>query len=114
MAGMKAPAVSRDTYKRIKHMDRAETSAFITNIYIKGYEAGKKAAEPNALIDAFRELLISVDSIGPTRADAIMRKFAEKFGAGAGNPQESEQKPPESGNTEEVDDNGRTEESGAG
>lgn len=103
----KMPAVSRDTYKRIKHMDRAEVSAFITNIYIKGYEAGKKAVAPNALINAFRELLISVDSIGPTRADAIMRKFAEKFGNGAGTPQETEEKPEESG--EEVGENVETE-----
>jgi len=107
MAEMKKPAVSRDTYKRIKHMDRAEVSAFITNIYIKGYEAGKKAVAPDALINAFRELLISVDSIGSARADAIMRKFADKFGEAVGTPQESEQKPEES--SEEASEDVETE-----
>ena len=34
-------ALKRETYKALKRMDREQLSEYITNLYIKGYEAGK-------------------------------------------------------------------------
>ena len=67
--------LKRDTYKMIKRMEREQLSAYISNIYIKGFEAGRKAATPNTLLDALRDTLISVADIGPTRADAIIKRL---------------------------------------
>lgn len=75
-------ALKRDTYKALKRMDREQLSEYITGIYIKGYEAGKKASAPNALRDAIRNTLLSVADIGPTRADAIMKRLDGVLGGG--------------------------------
>lgn len=37
-------ALKRETYKALKRMDREQLSEYITNLYIKGYEAGKKGS----------------------------------------------------------------------
>ena len=71
--------LSRLTYKRVKNMDRAELSTYVTQVYLKGYEAGCKASTPDLLIRTFRDVLLSIDSIGPTRADAIMKKLGDTF-----------------------------------
>ena len=109
MAGQKKQSLSRFTYKRIKSMDRNELSEYVTNIYLNGYEAGRKAATPDVLFRTFREVLLSIDSIGPARADAIMKKLGDTFALkekdddpteGDGTPSETEE------NTEEVQENG--------
>ena len=79
MAGKNINLLSRTTYKRIKNMDRAEVSEYVTKIYLNGFEAGRKAATPDLLLRTFREVLMSIDSIGPTRADAIMKKLGDTF-----------------------------------
>lgn len=71
--------LSRSTYKKIKNMDREQLSAYVTRLYVNGFEAGRKAAAPDIMMRTFREALLSIDSIGPTRADAIMKKFGEMF-----------------------------------
>ena len=71
--------LSRANYKKIKVMDREQLSAHVTNVYIKGFEAGRKAATPDVLMRTFREVLMSIDSIGPARADAIMKKLGDTF-----------------------------------
>lgn len=75
-------ALKRETYKALKRMDREQLSEYITNIYVKGYEAGKKAATPNNLMSAIRSTLLGVADIGPTRADAIMKHLADVLGGG--------------------------------
>jgi len=75
-------ALKRETYKALKRMDREQLSEYITNLYIKGYEAGKKAATPNNLMSAIRNTLLGVADIGPTRADAIMKHLADVMGGG--------------------------------
>lgn len=75
-------ALKRETYKALKRMDREQLSEYITNLYIKGYEAGKKAATPNNLMSAIRNTLLGVADIGPTRADAIMKHLADVLGGG--------------------------------
>ena len=75
-------ALKRETYKALKRMDREQLSEYITNIYVKGYEAGKKATTPTGLMDAVRNTLLNVADIGPTRADAIMKHLADVLGGG--------------------------------
>ena len=109
MAEQNKQLLGRPTYKRIKGMDRAELSDYVTKVYLNGYEAGRKAATPDLLLRTFREVLLSIDSIGPTRADAIMKKLGDTFAMkekeddpteGGGTPAETE------GTTEEVQKNG--------
>lgn len=69
--------LKRETYKAIKRMEREQLSAYVSNIYIKGFEAGRKAAAPNALLNALRDTLLSVADIGPTRADAIIKRLSD-------------------------------------
>lgn len=99
--------LSRVTYKRVKNMDRAELSNYVKHIYLKGYEAGCKSATPDLLIRTFREVLLSIDSIGPTRADAIMKKLSDTFAIkekGATTEESSEAPAEPEENTEEVPD----------
>lgn len=35
--------MKREDYKAIKHMDKAQMSAYLVRVYQKGYEAGVKA-----------------------------------------------------------------------
>ena len=100
--------LARTSYRRIKQMDRTELSDYVTKVYLSGYEAGRKAATPDVLFRTFREVLLSIDSIGPARADAIMKKLGDTFALketesetteGVGNPTEAE------GNAEEVQPN---------
>ena len=109
MAEQNKKLLSRLTYRRIKGMDRTELSDYVTKVYLNGYEAGRKAATPDLLLRTFREVLLSIDSIGPTRADAIMKKLSDTFALkekadesaeGDGTPEETE------GPAEEVQQNG--------
>ena len=109
MAEQNKKLLSRLTYRRIKGMDRTELSDYVTKVYLNGYEAGRKAATPDLLLRTFREVLLSIDSIGPTRADAIMKKLSDTFALkektdepaeGDGTPEEPE------GTAEEVQQNG--------
>ena len=102
--------LSRATYKKIKSMDRSELSECFAKVYQNGYEAGRKATTPDLLLRTFREVLLSIDSIGPTRADAIMKKLSDAFALKEkeGEPVEGEGTPTEiDGNEKEVqqDDN---------
>ena len=101
--------LSRATYKRIKGMDREQISNYVTNVYIHGFEEGRKASTPDVLMRTFREVLMSIDSIGPTRADAIMKKLADTFALKEKetDPQEGDGTPTETdGNAEEVHQDG--------
>lgn len=103
--------LSRGVYKNVKAMDREQMSNYVTNVYLNGYKAGRKAATPDVLLRTFREVLMSIDSIGPTRADAIMKKLSDTFTLvvarkkndepteAVGTPTETE------GNTEEAQEN---------
>lgn len=38
-----ATLMKREDYKAIKHMDRATLTAYLSRVYMRGYEAGLKA-----------------------------------------------------------------------
>ena len=111
MSKQEKKLLSRLTYRRIKGMDRTELSDYVTKVYLNGYEAGRKEATPDLLLRTFREVLLSIDSIGPTRADAIMKKLGDTFSLkekendpakGDGTPTEGDGNPKETeGTTEE-------------
>lgn len=83
--------ISRAAMKSIRAMNREQLSEYITNVYVEGFKAGRKKSTPDDIMKAFREVLISVDSIGPARADAIMKRFSDFFGVdAAGTPAETE------------------------
>ena len=77
MSENKINVLDRITYRKIKSMNREQLSEYVTRVYLSGYEAGRKTAEPELLFKVFREVLLSIDSIGPTRADAIMKKLRD-------------------------------------
>lgn len=93
--------LARASYRRIKQMDRTELSDYVTKVYLSGYEAGRKAATPDLLLRTFREVLLSIDSIGPTRADAIMKKLGDTFALKENNDEPTEA----AGNPAEADGN---------
>lgn len=39
------PQMRREDYKAVKHMDKAQMTAYLQRIYMRGYEAGCKAAQ---------------------------------------------------------------------
>lgn len=90
----KSQQISRSTYKRIKSMDHIQLSNYITRIYLTGFEAGRKAGTPDVLLRTIREQLLDTEGIGPTRADAIMKKPGGIF-----TPQASEAVPEETAGT---------------
>ena len=97
--------LNRATYKRVKSMDREQLSDYITKVYISGYETGRKAATPDGLMRTFREVLLGIDGIGPTRADAIMKKLGDTYALKEKEttPSESDGTPTETdGNSEEA------------
>ena len=71
--------LSRAVYKRIKSMDREQLSDYVTKVYLSGFEAGRKAATPDLLLRTIREELLSIPGIGPTRADAILKRMGDTF-----------------------------------
>lgn len=108
--------ISRATYKRIKHMDRTQLSQYTTQLYLAGFEAGRKAGTPDVLLRTIRELLLDTEGIGEIRADAIMKKLGALFVPQApdaenteadGTPEE------ENENAEEVGENGEETDSSA-
>lgn len=105
--------ISRATYKRIKGMDRVELSNYITRIYITGFEAGRRAGTPDVLLRTIREALLDTEGIGPTRAEAIMKKLGDVFAPKASEkqPEETEGTPTEKTENEEAEENGEEERS---
>ncbi len=45
MNEMKLPEISRDTYRKIKKMNRDEIAVAVVKIYLKGYDDGRKFFE---------------------------------------------------------------------
>lgn len=87
--------LSRAVYKLIKSMDREQLFNYITNVYVKGFEAGRKAAAPDQLLRTVREGLI--DIVGPTRADAIIKKLGDTFAQKEAESTENDEEVPNDG-----------------
>ena len=65
----KSNTISRDTYKRVKHMDKVEMTAYLESLYTRGYEAGYKAAAEIAAKQAMDEAETAENSTEEPLAD---------------------------------------------
>ncbi len=61
--------ISRDTYKRIKNMNREQLQMFATDIYLDGM---KKAESASLDLDKLRKEIGAIKGIGESRLNEIM------------------------------------------
>ena len=66
--------ISRDTYKKIKAMNREQMNDFFTGIYQEG------ANDSQIDLDELREVIGSVSGIGEVRLNQIMDAIAAHYG----------------------------------
>ena len=67
--------ISRDTYKKIKTMNREQMNDFLTGIYQEGVN------DSQIDLDELREVIGSVSGIGEVRLNQIMDAIAAHYGA---------------------------------
>ena len=66
--------ISRDTYKKIKAMNREQMNDFLTGIYQEGVN------DSQIDLDELREVIGSVSGIGEVRLNQIMDAIAAHYG----------------------------------
>ena len=66
--------ISRDTYKKIKAMNREQMNDFLTGIYQEGVNNSQID------LDELREVIGSVSGIGEVRLNQIMDAIAAHYG----------------------------------
>lgn len=69
---MKQYKLNRKLYKDVKKMDHGQMSAFCENLYMRGYEVGKKEAEGLSESDVMQTIL-QVKGIGEKKAKDIVQ-----------------------------------------
>lgn len=67
--------ISRETYKKIKAMNREQMNDFLTGIYQEGVN------DSQIDLDELREVIGSVSGIGEVRLNQIMDTIAVHYGA---------------------------------
>lgn len=70
----KKSQISRDTYKKIKAMNREQMNDFLTGIYQEGVN------DSQIDLDELREVIGSVSGIGEVRLNQIMDAIAAHYG----------------------------------
>lgn len=76
MAKNRVDMITRKEYDRIRKMDHNQMSLFLTDIFQKGYAAGKKEAEGLTETE-IRNAVLTVKGIGEKKADDIMQKILD-------------------------------------
>ena len=71
---MSKSQISRDTYKKIKAMNREQMNDFLTDIYQEGVN------DSQIDLDELREVIGSVSGIGEVRLNQIMDAIAAHYG----------------------------------
>lgn len=69
----------REDYRRVKKMDRQQFEQFCKNLYMNGYEDGRKSV-PGIDISQVKEAIAGTKGIGESRLQAIMNSIESKFG----------------------------------
>lgn len=69
----------REDYRRVKKMDRQQFEQFCKNLYMNGYEDGRKSV-PGIDISQVKEVIAGTKGIGESRLQAIMNSIESKFG----------------------------------
>ena len=71
---MSKSQISRDTYKKVKAMNREQMNDFLTGIYQEGVN------DSQIDLDELREVIGSVSGIGEVRLNQIMDAIAAHYG----------------------------------
>ena len=50
-----AQTMKRDDYKAVKHMNKEQLTAYLKRVYMRGYEAGLKAAAPSDTLEKMND-----------------------------------------------------------
>lgn len=76
MGKSKVNLITRKEYERIRKMDHTQMSVFVSDIFQKGYTAGKKEAE-GLNEEEIRCAVLNAKGIGEKKADDIMQKILD-------------------------------------
>lgn len=73
---------NRETYKKIKKMDRQQMERFVMNIFEEGYQAGAKAESEAAVgkeidIEKIKIRIKEIKGIGEKKTEEIMKAIKE-------------------------------------
>lgn len=74
----KRTILNRKTYKGIKKFDREQMENYLVNLYMEGYEDGRKDV-PGIDISRIKGIVMSVKGVGEKRADEIVQRIEETF-----------------------------------
>lgn len=73
---MKQYELNRKTYKSVKKMDHGQMSSFCENLYMNGYEAGRRAAK-GLSEGEIMQVLLQVKGIGEKKAKDILQALTQ-------------------------------------
>ena len=74
---MKGNLLNRETYKKIKKMDRQEIEAFLAEIYNQGFQDGTEAGNKVDFKIMLVQVLEKTKGVGPKTFDRIMETVKE-------------------------------------
>lgn len=79
LAGNTGHILRREDYKKVKKMDRSQFEGFCKNLYMEGYQDGRRSV-PGIDISQVKEAIAGTKGIGDSRLQAIMQSIEQKFG----------------------------------
>lgn len=74
----KRTILNRKQYKDVKRFDREQMESYLINLYMEGYEDGRKSV-PGVDITEIRGIISSIKGIGEKRTDEIIKRIEEAF-----------------------------------
>ena len=74
----KRTILNRKQYKDVKRLDREQMESYLINLYMEGYEDGRKSV-PGVDVTAIRGIISSIKGIGEKRTDEIIKRIEEAF-----------------------------------
>jgi len=74
---LKGNLLNRETYKKIKKMDRQEIEAFLAEIYNQGFQDGTEAGNKVDFKIMLVQVLEKTKGVGPKTFDRIMETVKE-------------------------------------
>lgn len=74
----KRTILNRKQYKDVKRFDREQMESYLINLYMEGYEDGRKSV-PGVDITEIRGIVSNIKGIGEKRTDEIVQRIEEVF-----------------------------------
>lgn len=68
----RASKINREQYKAVKRMDHKQMEDFVTNVYTKGYNDGKRSSRNRIKASDIATVLVDIKGIGTKKAAEIM------------------------------------------